>query len=57
MTICEIYILGTDISECYYRHALRAYATSQRFQPSIADRGIAYESFVLTGTTHWDPHR
>lgn len=44
-------------SECYYRYALRAYAEVQRFTPSIEDRGVPYESFLLTGKTHWDPHR
>lgn len=50
-------LVVADNSECYYRHALRAYARVQRFTPSIEDRGVAYESFVLMGTTHWDPHR
>ncbi|WWC90330.1 uncharacterized protein L201_005263 [Kwoniella dendrophila CBS 6074] len=44
-------------NECYYRYALRAYASVQTFQPSLEDRSVPYESFVLMGTTHWDPHR
>jgi len=47
----------SQCSDCYYRYALRAYAEVQKFTPSIRDRGVPYESFVLTGTTHWDPHR
>ncbi|WVQ79560.1 hypothetical protein IAT38_001659 [Cryptococcus sp. DSM 104549] len=44
-------------NECYYRHALRAYASVQKFRPSLEGRSAPYESFVLMGKTHWDPHR
>ena len=44
------------VSECYYRYVLNAYASQQTFQPVIGD-GVAYESFLLMGKTHWNPHR
>ncbi|WRT68767.1 uncharacterized protein IL334_005747 [Kwoniella shivajii] len=44
-------------NDCYFRYALRAYASAQTFQPSLEDRSAPYESFLLMGTTHWDPHR
>nr|XP_031863812.1 uncharacterized protein CI109_000454 [Kwoniella shandongensis]KAA5530884.1 hypothetical protein CI109_000454 [Kwoniella shandongensis] len=43
-------------NECYYRYALRAYASVQKFQPSLENRAVPYESFLLMGSTHWDPH-
>ena len=43
-------------SECYHRYVLDAYAEVQTFEPSLDDRAIPYESFLLMGTTHWDPH-
>jgi len=49
--------LSPAANECYYRYTLRAYAEAQRFRPSIQHRGVPYESFVLTGTTDWVPHR
>nr|XP_018999118.1 uncharacterized protein I203_08319 [Kwoniella mangroviensis CBS 8507]OCF62579.1 hypothetical protein I203_08319 [Kwoniella mangroviensis CBS 8507] len=43
-------------NDCYYRYALRAYASVQTFQPSLEGKAVPYESFVLMGTTQWDPH-
>ncbi|KAK4690016.1 hypothetical protein P7C73_g85, partial [Tremellales sp. Uapishka_1] len=43
-------------NECYYRYALRAYAEVQAFKPELGE-GVPYESFLLMGTTKWDPHR
>ncbi|CAD6583247.1 MAG: hypothetical protein TREMPRED_003509 [Tremellales sp. Tagirdzhanova-0007] len=44
-------------NECYYRYALRQYASVQTFQPGLEQRSVPYESFLLMGTTQWDPHR
>lgn len=46
-----------DDSECYFRHAIRAYASVQTFKPDLEGRSASYESFLLTGQTQWQPHR
>lgn len=43
-------------SNCYFRYAIRAYASVQAFQPERGDRGVAYESWLLTGRTEWEQH-
>ncbi|ODN77289.1 hypothetical protein L198_08024 [Cryptococcus wingfieldii CBS 7118] len=43
-------------NDCYFRYLLHRYAEVQAFRPSI-EGAAPYESFVLMGKTHWDPHR
>ncbi|KAH8088263.1 glycosyl transferase family 90-domain-containing protein [Filobasidium floriforme] len=43
-------------NNCYFRYAIRAYASVQAFQPERGDRGVAYESWLLTGRTEWEQH-
>ncbi|ORY69310.1 glycosyl transferase family 90-domain-containing protein [Leucosporidium creatinivorum] len=43
-------------TSCYWRRALAEYASVQRFAPTRGE-GVDYESFMLMGEIHWDPHR
>ncbi|KAM0751090.1 hypothetical protein T439DRAFT_325245 [Meredithblackwellia eburnea MCA 4105] len=40
---------------CYWRKALKAYASTMKYEPQIG--GKDYASFSLMGTLDWDPHR
>ncbi|KAM0751095.1 hypothetical protein T439DRAFT_325250 [Meredithblackwellia eburnea MCA 4105] len=40
---------------CYWRKSIKAYASTQLFQPKIG--GKDYESFLLMKSLNWDPHK
>jgi len=45
--------LSLSAETCYWRHTIRAYASVQKFEPSL-DGAIPFESVLMMRDTHWD---